>query len=389
MKFGLFYLGNNPKPIDGDDWEQTSHARWFREWLEQIEYADRLGFDYVLVGEHHFMGEFSDMSAPDVFMSAITQRTRNIRIGSAIMQLSTRHNHPARVAERVSTLDALSNGRFEFGTGPGLPFETNPVIEGIPGERERVTADANAIWQENLEETLKMMAMDPYPGCDRTYLKMPPVSVVPKPVQRAHPPVWRPSVRPESVERVASLGLGCFMLGHGSIDTVDNGVRSYWNALRQLEKPIGPVVNPATAAFVHCLVAPTDEAASDRGRAGVDFYSFARERAAETVGQRAHLGRDFVEFRQRAGKPQLDFGPTAMLGSPDSIRVRVREFEQTNVDALILVQQNGDTRHEHIMESLDLFARRVMPEFKDRQEEHARWRALRLLNFPYPTNASV
>ena len=122
MKFGLFYEHQLPRP-----WTADSEHRLVHESLAQIELADALGYDYAWEVEHHFLEEYSHSSAPEVFLAAASQRTQRIRLGHGIVQLTT--NHPARVAERVSTLDLLSNGRVELGLGEGSsitelhPFE--------------------------------------------------------------------------------------------------------------------------------------------------------------------------------------------------------------------------------------------------------------------------
>ncbi len=85
--------------------------------LDQLELADRLGFDYVFEVEHHFLEEYSHSSAPEIFLAAASQRTKNMRLGHGIVLMPPRYNHPARVAERISTLDLVSDGRVEFGTG--------------------------------------------------------------------------------------------------------------------------------------------------------------------------------------------------------------------------------------------------------------------------------
>src|SRR5687767_14106616 len=112
MKFGIFYEHQLPKP-----WSEDSEYRLLQNSLEQIELADRLGYDYAWEVEHHFLEEYSHSSAPEVFLAAASQRTTNIRLGHGIVQLTT--NHPARVAERVSTLDLVSSGRVELGLGEG------------------------------------------------------------------------------------------------------------------------------------------------------------------------------------------------------------------------------------------------------------------------------
>src|SRR5579885_2518499 len=117
MKFGLFYEMQLPKPYDADQWDPDAERRIIQEMLEQVELADRLGFDYVFEVEHHFLEEYSHSSAPEVVLAAASQRTKTIRLGHGIVHMPPGHNHPARTAERVATLDLVSNGRVEFGTG--------------------------------------------------------------------------------------------------------------------------------------------------------------------------------------------------------------------------------------------------------------------------------
>src|SRR5213076_3281140 len=98
-------------------WEDGAHEKLLSDALEQVELADRVGFDTVWEVEHHFMEEYSHSSAPEVFLAAASQRTERIRLGHGIVQVPQAVNHPARVAERVATLDLVSGGRVEFGTG--------------------------------------------------------------------------------------------------------------------------------------------------------------------------------------------------------------------------------------------------------------------------------
>src|SRR5919199_4718793 len=112
MRFGIFYEHQLPRP-----WEPGDEHRLLKDALEQVELADRLGFDTVWEVEHHFLEEYSHSSAPEVFLAAASQRTSNIRLGHGIIQVPPPVNHPARVAERVATLDLVSDGRVEFGTG--------------------------------------------------------------------------------------------------------------------------------------------------------------------------------------------------------------------------------------------------------------------------------
>ena len=112
MRFGIFYEHQIPRPW-GDDGEQ----RLIQDALEQIELADRVGFDSVWEVEHHFLEEYSHSSASGVFLGAASQRTQRIRLGFGILPLPLGYQHPARVAETAAMLDLVSNGRVELGTG--------------------------------------------------------------------------------------------------------------------------------------------------------------------------------------------------------------------------------------------------------------------------------
>ena len=130
MKIGIFYEHQLPRP-----WSDDSEVTLIQNALEQCELADKLGIEYVWEVEHHFLEEYSHSSAPEVFLGAVSQRTKNIRLGHGIVQTPPLFNHPARVAERVAMLDLVSNGRADFGSGESSSeaelggFQIDPVGE--------------------------------------------------------------------------------------------------------------------------------------------------------------------------------------------------------------------------------------------------------------------
>src|SRR4051812_44033227 len=137
MKFGIFFQLQLPRPRG-----HRSESQLLQDALAQIELADRLGFDNAWCVEHHFLEESSHCSAPEVFLGAASQRTKRIRLGHGIIQLPT--NHPIRVAERVATLDLLSNGRVELGTGEGAgPRELHPFGVRVREKRQ--------MWEEGIQ----------------------------------------------------------------------------------------------------------------------------------------------------------------------------------------------------------------------------------------------
>ena len=158
MKFGIFYEHQLPRP-----WDEAASSQLIQDALDQVELADKLGIEYVWEVEHHFLEEYSHSSAPEVFLAAASQRTKNIRLGHGIIQTAPRYNHPARTAERVAMLDLVSNGRVEFGSGESSSeaelggFGIDPLIK-----REA--------WLEGLEVAMRCMTETPFTGVEGQFV---------------------------------------------------------------------------------------------------------------------------------------------------------------------------------------------------------------------------
>src|SRR5437899_6536147 len=196
MKISLFLEHPVPKP-----WSADKERQVFQDALELVELADKVGVHCVWLTEHHFLEEYSHSSAPEIFLAAASQRTKNIRLGHGIALMPPRYNHPARVAERISTLDLISDGRVEFGTGESAS-EMELGGFGVPREEKKL------MWEEATRECVNMMTRSPYPGYEGAYFGMPPRNVIPKPYQKPHPPLWVASSRRETTMVAARLGMG-------------------------------------------------------------------------------------------------------------------------------------------------------------------------------------
>ncbi|HLF71704.1 MAG TPA: LLM class flavin-dependent oxidoreductase [Dehalococcoidia bacterium] len=398
MKFGLFYELQLPRPADRDQWRDDDEGRLIQETLEQVEFADKLGFDYVFEVEHHFLEEYAHSSAPEVVLAAAAARTKNIRIGHGIVQMPPKQNHPARVAERVATLDLVSNGRVEFGTGEGA---TNTELGGfLTTQTEKKEA-----WEESTRECLRMMSETPYPGHEGKYFSMPERNVIPKPLQKPHPPVWVAASRRETVMIAARFGIGALGFGFETPDEAEDRVARYYELVSQCRNPIGKAMNPALVTVGNMMCAPTDEEAVEKGLRGAQFFGFS---FGWTHGAVKH-GRDNVyrEFRQRydaaAAEAPVEVEPEdegartlyragrrgLFIGSPDFIRENLRRYEDAHVDAVLFFLQCGDRKHEHIMESMELFAKQVMPEFQERHRKHQKWRGQQLDGVKFPINSTI
>ncbi len=399
MKFGIQYQLNVVRPLDSDDWDPGAEHKRFKEALEQIEFADKLGFDYIFETEHHFLEEYSASSAPEVFLAAASQRTKNARLVHGIVQMPPKQNHPARVAERIATLDLISDGRVEFGTGEGA---TVTEIGGFGTKRE----DKKAAWEEATRECLRMMTMTPYPGFEGEHFSMPERNVVPKPLQKPHPPVWVAASRLETVMVGARLGMGAMGVGFETPEEAQERVSRYYELIRNCRFPIGKAINPALAAGGNMMMAKTNEEAMNRGLRGAQFFGFALGFTnGEVHHGRDHLNREFVKRFGLEGKsnvvtetePDDETQRTLFragrrgnfIGSPEFVRENLRKYEDAHIDIMNFYIQVHERTHEHIMETLELFAKEVMPEFQERHHLHQKWREQQLDGVKHPINASI
>jgi alkanesulfonate monooxygenase SsuD/methylene tetrahydromethanopterin reductase-like flavin-dependent oxidoreductase (luciferase family) len=353
MKFGIFYEHQLPRP-----WTPGAEQRLFQEALDQVELADRLGIDYAWEVEHHFLEEYSHSSAPEVFLAACSQRTKNIRLGHGIVLMPPGYNHPARVAERIATLDLVSNGRVEFGTG-----ESASTLE--LGGYGVAVADKRASWAEAVEQCLNMMVMAPYPGFQGQYFEMPCRNIVPKPVQKPHPPVWVACSNRETIKLAARNGIGALTFAFVDPEEARHWVDDYYRILKEECVPIGHAINPNICMVTGFSLHEDEAEARRRGEDGFRFFGYALAHHYVFGAHQPGITDIWADFEQ--ARPTLaPAGASRGIGTPQQLREHLRGFEAAGVDQVAFIQQGGRNRHDHICEALDLFAGTVMPEFKAR-----------------------
>jgi alkanesulfonate monooxygenase SsuD/methylene tetrahydromethanopterin reductase-like flavin-dependent oxidoreductase (luciferase family) len=361
MKFGIFYEHQLPRP-----WTERSEYELLQKSLDQVELADRLGYGYAWEVEHHFLEEYSHSSAPEVFLAAASQRTRRIRLAHGIIQLTT--NHPARVAERVSTLDLLSHGRVEFGIGEG-----SSVTELHPfGRRFR---DKRAVWEDAVRCVIPMFSSEAweYHG---EYFDFPLRNVLPKPLQKPHPPLWVACSQIETIAMAGRRGMGALGFQFVSPEAAHAWVHAYYNAyLHQLDKLVDYQTNPNIALVSGFMCCETDEEAL-RKADGWTFFQFALRfyatRGEPVAPGKVNLWEEYQKWKETPTAREQHV--SGLVGSPETLRRKLRKFEQSNIDQVILLNQAGRNSHEDICASLELFAREVMPEFHGREDEHQAWK---------------
>jgi alkanesulfonate monooxygenase SsuD/methylene tetrahydromethanopterin reductase-like flavin-dependent oxidoreductase (luciferase family) len=368
MKFGVFYEHQLPRP-----WAEDSERQLFHDALAQVELADRLGIDYAWEVEHHFLEEYSHSSAPEVFLAAASQRTRTIRLGHGIVLMPPGYNHPARVAERLATLDLVSNGRVDWGTGESA---SRAELEGFgvpPSERR-------AMWRETVEQTANMMVMDPYPGFHGKYFSMPCRNVLPKPVQKPHPPLWVACSNRETIHLAAQLGIGALTFAFVDPAEARHWVEDYYTTFERECVPIGHAVNPNIAMVTGFSCHRDADEAQRRGADGFRFFQYALAHhyvfGTHTPG-RTNIWTAFEKVRTQLGTEVLG-GGVGCIGTPDRLRETLGIFDAAGVDQTIFIQQGGRNRHADICESLELFAAEVMPEFREKETEREQRKMERL-----------
>jgi alkanesulfonate monooxygenase SsuD/methylene tetrahydromethanopterin reductase-like flavin-dependent oxidoreductase (luciferase family) len=388
MKFGIFYEHQIGRP-----WDDDTDRRLIADALDQIELADALGIQYVWEVEHHFLEEYSHSSAPEVFLAAASQRTRDIRLGHGIVLTAPQFNHPARVAERIAMLDLVSGGRVEFGSGEsGSEAELGGF--GIEPQRKR---DA---WLEGLETALRCMVETPFTGVDGEFVSMPPRNVVPKPMQKPHPPLWVACSRRDTILLAARKGMGALTFAFIDPEEAVQWVSDYERTLITECEPVGFAVNAQVACVTPMMLHHDEGEAIRRGAEGANFFGYSLGHYYVFGTHRPGVTDVWREYEQRRADQGYDpeavaraieeerlgakvaAGDTTGLrgctGTPEQARQFLRRYEEAGVDQVIFVLQAGRNRHEHIMESIEIFGREVLPEFVERDAAAVERKRLRL-----------
>ena len=369
MEFGLFNQMYHPRHRR----EERSEHDCLMEELAIIEVADRVGFKYAWASEHHFLDEYSHLSASEAFMAYALARTKNIHIGSGIINITPAVSPPSRVAEKVAMLDHLGQGRFEWGTGRG---SSSTEVFGFGIESMDITRN---MYDEALPEIIKMMGDEEYGPFDGEFFSMPRRNVLPKPYTKPHPPIWVAAGSPATFEKAARLGLGVLCFTLGTPDTLAPLIEVYKKTIDKAE-PIGGYVNDN-------IMVTTDMMVLEDGQR-------ARHVALHNRGNyhSALLLRYLDSFPIATGQPkwpEIPAPPTAerlddairrgivAVGTPDEAIASLHRYEAIGVDQIAFGTFATDVSLADATEAYETFGKHVLPEFdKDpvhsttRQREH-------------------
>ncbi len=243
------------------------------------------------------------------------------------------------------------------------------------------------------------MTEAPFTGYDGTWVSIPPRNVVPKPVQKPHPPLWVACSRRDTILLAAELGIGALTFAFIDPEEAVHWITDYETTLANKGVPIGQAVNANVACVTPMMCAPSEDDAIRMGLEGGNFFGYSLAHYyvfGDHVPGQTNVWEEFLERRDKMGySPEAaialeqerlgakvaagdNSGLRGAVGTPDQIREFLRRYEEAGVDQLIFVMQAGKNRHEDIMESLELFGRDVLPEFAERDDAQVAAKASRL-----------
>ena len=364
MKFGIFY--EMYVPTD----QMELEAQIIRQTVDQIVHADQHGWDYVWLTEHHFLKGFSHMSAPEIVFGAAAYQTQRIRFGFGLALTPPSYNHPVRIAERVAMLDCLSGGRVDLGTGRSTTPEELYGF-GIDPEQSR------AQWEEGVDAVVTLLAEE-NASFEGQFVNIPPRTVVPRPVQKPHPPLWVGGVGPGNAERAARKGLGMLFFAHQpDFDVLTESTAAYKEHIADAQ-PIHGVVNDQTAGFINGLCSyDRDEVRQlavqrvvEHTLHGANYMldgwpgGEATPSYAHTTGGEVAMLREAINADRNMVEQAMLEGGFVMAGNPDDCAKVLDEFKRAGVDQVIVHMQMGNTPHDRIMESIELIGRELIPNYR-------------------------
>lgn len=370
LEFGLFNSGcvlhqwAEGKP-------RAEHQRLMEE-VALVQAGDRNGFKYTWVTEHHFLTEYSHLSASEVFLGYLAHATERIHIGSGIFNITPPVNHPARIAERVAMLDHLSEGRFEFGMGRGSST-TEQAGFGIDDPEltremfDEVVAEFRAMWRES-----------DYEGHRGDHFTMPARNVLPKPFTDPHPPMWVAAGSPSTFEKAAKMGLGVLCFTLGSVESIKPLIEIYKNTIQDCE-PVGAYVNDNVMVTSQLLCLEDGQRVRDIAPTLAGSYQTSLVfRYLDTFPRPpgVPVWPDLIPERSRAEFDATIASRAMCYGTPDEVSEAVQKFVDAGVDQLVFGMLSSAMSGEVAIESAETFGRHVIPQF-DTEPLH---RTVRLRN---------
>ena len=348
MKFGLFYLFS--------DFGRIAQDRLLHEVLEEVTYAEELGFESVWLPEHHF-AIYGMLGNPMIFAASIAERTRRMKIGTAVMVVP--FQHPLRVAEDAAMVDALSNGRLLLGLGRGYQ---PPEFSGFGLEQSA----SRAMFEEGFEIVRRALSGERFAHQGTFWRFKDPVEIYPKPVQKPHPPFYLAAISPGTYDVAARLGISLLRSPtFTDLDTVSARFEAYRTTMRQHGHDPDALDQPF---LIRTYVAPTDAEARAETRHVVWYYHLLGSLVPGAPSLPSPASYEaYPEASRRLSAVSEDevWEHGSCFGSPERVAAMLKRYlHRTGMNHIALEMRIGGLEHSKVMRSMELFAREVMPEVR-------------------------
>ncbi len=353
MEFGLFNSACVLPMFDGNE-----HRRILDE-VAIVQTADRVGFKYTWATEHHFLTEYSHLSANEVFLGYLAAATSRIHLGSGIFNVTPPVNHPARVAERVAMLDHLSEGRFEFGMGRG---SSTTEQKGFGIDDPDLTRD---MFDEVVREFAKMWKSGEYAGHDGPYFTMPARNVLPKPYSAPHPPMWVAAGNPSTFEKAARMGLGVLCFTIGGVESVKPLVELYKKEIERAE-PVGDFVNDNIMVTTQLLCLEDGQRVRELGaNLGMGYHRSLLLRYLDTFPRPPGIP-EWPALLPDPTPADIDAAIAAgdtPYGTPEEVARSIQRYADAGVDQVVFGLLSSTMSRERACETVETFGTQVLPAF--------------------------
>ena len=363
MEFGLFLQGYVPGAGAHDP--DREHEALLRE-AELVELADKCGWKYAWFSEHHALTEYSHVSSSEVMLGYIFRGTSRIHLGSGIFNLSPRVNHPVRNAERVTMLDQLSSGRFEFGTGRGAGSHEVATFN------IHDTSSTKEEWDEVVWEFRKMWETEDYTFQGKHFQLDTPHNILPKPYKGVHPPIWVACGNPPTFEKAGRLGIGALGFNFSPIHDMKPMIDSYKQGIADCTEPIGRYINDNVMVTNGVLCFEDGNKARELATNPKRGYLYTLVCLYHDTFPKPAWAPVWPEppiAMDREGVEKVIASGGLLCGTPDEVCEQLKAYEQTGVDQVAFGFPN-DLSHEDAMECIELFGTKMIPEF-DKDPVHS------------------
>ena len=379
-----------PWPDLPDDFRQNNRSVWvdipsalydpergnhvYHEYMDQLEYADSLGFDGIGVNEHHQNG-YGLMPSPNIIAATLTRRTSRAAI-CVIGNSIALYNPPIRVAEEFAMLDVMSGGRLVAGFPVGTPMDTNFCYGQIPALTRDKYYEAHELIMRAWKEP------EPF-AFDGKYSQLRYVNCWPKPIQRPHPPIYIPGGGSiETWDFCVENDYNYSFLSFGGYKAGKSLLEGFWDRVGAAGKD----ESPGRAAFAQIIcVAETDEEAEELYAEHILYFynrclhvypGFAEPPGYRTIktikaGKLSQLRSEQQQRFQTLDWKTLVEDGMVIAGSPDTVRERCEHMiRELRLGTVFCLFHMGDMPDEKTRYSTKLFAERVMPELQKLWPEH-------------------